>query len=83
MERWFTKDFREREPKKIAVDQPTCSSRPKPEGYIANGEAVRDMDHREIIKSITAPTWSSPDGRIPATTVELAKSSAAASRARA
>ena len=28
----------------------------KPEGYIANGEAVRDMDHREIIKSIKAPT---------------------------
>src|SRR5882724_1936457 len=51
MERWFTKDFREREPNKIQwmVDMFLAT---KPEGYIACGEAVRDMDHREIIKSI-------------------------------
>ena len=55
MERWFTKDFREREPKKIQwmVDMFLAT---KPEGYIACGEAVRDMDHREIIKTIKAPT---------------------------
>ena len=55
MERWFTKDFREREPKKVAVDERHVP-RDRSEGYIACGEAVRDMDHREIIKSITAPT---------------------------
>ena len=42
----------------------------KPEGYIANGEAVRDMDHREIIKSITAPTLVIAGRHDPATTVE-------------
>jgi 3-oxoadipate enol-lactonase len=69
MERWFTADFRAREPKAIewlsgmflATD---------PEGYIACGEAVRDMDHREIIRSITAPTLVIAGRHDPATTVE-------------
>ncbi|HKS64128.1 MAG TPA: 3-oxoadipate enol-lactonase, partial [Xanthobacteraceae bacterium] len=41
-----------------------------PEGYIACGEAVRDMDHREIIKSIAAPTLVIAGRHDPATTVE-------------
>ena len=55
LERWFTKDFREREPKTMQwmTDMFLAT---RPEGYIARGEAVRDMDHREIIKSIKAPT---------------------------
>ena len=72
MERWFTKDFREREPKKIQWMTEMFLTT-KPEGYIANGEAVRDMDHREIIKSITAPTLVIAGRHDPATTVEAAE----------
>ena len=48
MERWFTKEFREREPQTGQEDRATMFLATKPEGYIACGEAVRDMDHREI-----------------------------------
>ena len=69
MERWFTQGFREREPKKIAwLSEMFLAT--DPEGYIACGEAVRDMDHREIIKSITAPTLVIAGRHDPATTVE-------------
>ena len=69
MERWFTAGFREREPKKIEWLS-EMFLRTDPEGYIACGEAVRDMDHREIIKSITAPTLVIAGRHDPATTVE-------------
>jgi 3-oxoadipate enol-lactonase len=69
MERWFTPDFRQREPKQIAwLSEMFLAT--DPEGYIACGEAVRDMDHREIIKSITAPTLVIAGRHDPATTVE-------------
>lgn len=69
MERWFTADFRQREPNKIAwLSEMFLAT--DPEGYIACGEAVRDMDHREIIKSITAPTLVIAGRHDPATTVE-------------
>ena len=45
----------------------------KPEGYIACGEAVRDMDHREIIKTITAPTMVIAGKQDAGTTVEMAE----------
>ena len=69
MERWFTKDFRERDPKTMQwmTDMFLAT---KPEGYIGCGEAVRDMDHREILKSITAPTLVIAGRHDPATTVE-------------
>jgi 3-oxoadipate enol-lactonase len=72
MERWFTKDFREREPKKIQwmVDMFLGT---KPEGYIGCGEAVRDMDHRELIKSIKAPTMVIAGRHDAGTTVEMAE----------
>ena len=69
LERWFTAGFREREPKKIEWLS-EMFLRTDPEGYIACGEAVRDMDHREIIKSITAPTLVIAGRHDPATTVE-------------
>jgi len=69
MERWFTAGFREREPKKIEWLS-EMFLRTDPEGYIGCGEAVRDMDHREIIKSITAPTLVIAGRHDPATTVE-------------
>jgi 3-oxoadipate enol-lactonase len=72
MERWFTQDFRAREPAKIKwVTDMFLGT--KPEGYIGCGEAVRDMDHREIIKSITAPTLVIAGRHDPATTVEAAE----------
>lgn len=72
MERWFTQDFRGHEPKKIQWMTEMFLGT-KPEGYIACGEAVRDMDHREIIKSITAPTMIIAGRHDPATTVEAAE----------
>ena len=69
MERWFTADFRQREPEKIEWLS-EMFLRTNPEGYIGCGEAVRDMDHREIITSITAPTLVIAGRHDPATTVE-------------
>jgi 3-oxoadipate enol-lactonase len=40
------------------------------EGYIACGEAVRDMDHRELLAQITAPTLVIIGRHDPATTPE-------------
>ena len=40
------------------------------EGYIGCGEAVRDMDHREIIRKIAAPTLVIAGRHDLATTVE-------------
>ena len=55
MERWFTKGFRERSPKVVAWMQEMFAATPL-EGYLACGEAVRDMDHRELLPKIKAPT---------------------------
>jgi 3-oxoadipate enol-lactonase len=72
LERWFTKDFRDREPAKVqSIADMFLATRP--EGYIACGEAVRDMDHREIIKSIKAPTMIIAGKQDAGTTVEMAE----------
>lgn len=72
MERWFTKDFRDHEPAKVdRIRQMFLST--KPEGFIGCAEAVRDMDHREIIKSITAPTMIIAGRHDTGTTVENAE----------
>jgi 3-oxoadipate enol-lactonase len=55
MERWFTKDFREREPDTIARMTDIFVSTPV-EGYLACCAAVRDMDHRDILGRVKAPT---------------------------
>ncbi len=69
MERWFTKGFRERAPQAIARMKEMMLKTPL-EGYIGCGEAVRDMDHREIIRKIAAPTLVIAGRHDPATTVE-------------
>jgi 3-oxoadipate enol-lactonase len=69
MERWFTKDFRERAPEKIARMAEMFTATPL-EGYVACGEAVRDMDHRELIRNIKAPTLVIAGRYDPATNVE-------------
>ena len=70
LERWFTKDFREREPQKVQRIADMFLGT-KPEGYIACGQAVRDMDHREIIKTIKAPTMVIAGKQDAGTTVEM------------
>jgi 3-oxoadipate enol-lactonase len=72
MERWFTKGFRERAPQAVARLKQMVLDTPV-EGYIGCGEAVRDMDHREIIRTITAPTMITAGRHDPGTTVEAAE----------
>src|SRR5215471_11333899 len=72
MERWFTKGFRERAPQAVARLKQMVLDTPV-EGYIGCGEAVRDMDHREIIRNITAPTMVIAGRHDPGTTVEAAE----------
>jgi 3-oxoadipate enol-lactonase len=55
MERWFTEDFRERSPETIARMTEMFLKTPL-EGYIGCCTAVRDMDHRELLAKIKAPT---------------------------
>jgi 3-oxoadipate enol-lactonase len=55
MERWFTKDFRARSPDTVARIRQMFAATPL-EGYLACGAAVRDMDQRELLPKITAPT---------------------------
>jgi 3-oxoadipate enol-lactonase len=52
MERWFSADFRERQPAATARIQQMVSQA-NPEGYIANCEAVRDFDFRDRIAHIS------------------------------
>jgi len=69
MERWFTKGFREREPKTIAWITEMFLTTPL-EGYIGCGEAVRDMDHRALLPNIKAPTLVIAGRHDPATTLQ-------------
>jgi 3-oxoadipate enol-lactonase len=55
MERWFTPGFREQAPEAIARVSESFVATPLA-GFIACGEAVRDMDHRDLLPKITAPT---------------------------
>src|SRR5262249_61302749 len=69
MERWFTKGFRERSPDKVAWLREMFAATPL-EGYLACGAAVRDMDHRELLPKIAAPTLVIAGRHDPATLPE-------------
>jgi 3-oxoadipate enol-lactonase len=69
MERWFTKGFRERSPKVVAWMQEMFAATPL-EGYLACAEAVRDMDQRELLPKIKAPTLVIAGKHDPATPPE-------------
>jgi len=69
MERWFTKGFRERAPEAIAKMSDMFVATPL-EGYIGCGEAVRDMDHRELLPQIKVPTHVIAGRHDPATPLE-------------
>ena len=55
LERWFTAEFRTRDP--VAVDRIRQMLLTTPvEGYVGCCEAIRDMDQRAALARITAPT---------------------------
>ena len=55
IERWFTPRFRESNPEAVRRIRDMLLATP-PEGYAACAAAVRDMDQRESLASIAAPT---------------------------
>src|SRR5262249_15914532 len=69
MERWFTKGFLERAPDEVAPIEAMFAATPL-DGYIACGEAVRDMDHRPLLTKIKAPTLVIAGKHDPATPPE-------------
>ena len=69
MERWFTKAFRERAPEVVGRTKEMFAATPL-EGYLACAAAVRDMDHRELLPHITAPTLVIAGKHDPATPPE-------------
>jgi 3-oxoadipate enol-lactonase len=69
MERWFTKGFRERDPQAIAGMKEMFAATPL-DGYLACAEAVRDMDHRDLLPRVKVPTLVIIGRHDPATTPE-------------
>jgi 3-oxoadipate enol-lactonase len=69
---WFTQDFRDREKATIARMKKMLQSHPV-DGYVACCAAVRDMDHRQLLPKIGAPTLVIAGRHDPATTVEAAE----------
>ena len=69
MERWFTKDFRERAPQAVAAMREMFATTPL-EGYLGCGAAVRDMDHRLLLPKIAVPTLVIVGRHDPATVPE-------------
>jgi len=72
MGRWFSKGFIEREPATVARMKEMMLATPAA-GYIANCEAVRDMDHRDNLGRIKAPTLIVAGRHDMATPVEAAE----------
>ena len=72
LERWFTKAFRERNPKVMARIREMVLATP-PKGYAACCEGIRDMDQRESLQRIRAPTLIIAGRHDPSTTVEVAE----------
>ncbi|MEM7429296.1 MAG: 3-oxoadipate enol-lactonase [Pseudomonadota bacterium] len=69
LERWFTKAFRESSPDRVATVRAQLLATPG-HGYGACSAAIRDMDQRETIKSITTPTLVIAGAADPATPPE-------------
>jgi 3-oxoadipate enol-lactonase len=69
MERWFTKGFLVRAPEAVAPIKAMFAATLL-EGYLACGAAVRDMDHRPLLRKIKAPTLVIAGRSDPATPVE-------------
>jgi 3-oxoadipate enol-lactonase len=72
LERWFTKEFRERAPERIAVMREMFLKTPL-EGFLGCCHAVRNMDMRDAHARITAPTLVIIGLKDPATPPEAGK----------
>jgi 3-oxoadipate enol-lactonase len=72
MDRWFTKEFRERAPEVIARMREMFLAT-QADGFIGCCEAIRDMDLRDTHARITAPTLVIVGRRDPATPPEAGK----------
>ncbi|HET7849961.1 MAG TPA: 3-oxoadipate enol-lactonase [Pseudolabrys sp.] len=72
MERWFTKGFRERSVPEITRFTEMFVAT-HPDGYVACVEAIRDMDHRDLLPKIRVPTLIIAGKDDPATTVAQAE----------
>jgi 3-oxoadipate enol-lactonase len=70
MERWFTKDFRERAPAAIAR-MTEMFVKTDIEGYLGCCAAIRDMDFRALLPNITAQTLVIAGRSDPATPLEM------------
>jgi 3-oxoadipate enol-lactonase len=69
LERWFTKQFRERSPQAIEpIRQMFLAT--KVDGFVACVEAIRAMDHRALLAKINAPTLVIAGRHDPGTTLE-------------
>ena len=66
LDRWFTREFQARSPKAIELVKRMIEQTPK-EGYAACCGAIRDMDQREAIRSITRPVLVITGAKDPST----------------
>lgn len=73
MERWFTKGFRDSNPDTIRTFTDTFLAT-NLDGYIACGEAVRDMDHRALLPKIAVPVLVIAGRHDNATTLAMGES---------
>jgi 3-oxoadipate enol-lactonase len=72
IERWFTPEFREREPETVQKIVRMLHTTPA-HGYAGSCSAIRDMDQRESIRSVTNPVLVVVGSRDPATPPEMGK----------
>ena len=73
LERWLSPEFRARDPDAVERVRSMLLATP-PEGYAACCEALRDMDLREAIGAIRAPTLVVVGTQDPATPPEMGRS---------
>ena len=79
IDRWFTPEFQERAPGEIARIAEMLHSTPA-HGYAACCGAIRDMDLREAIRSVSNPVLVIAGARDPATSPEMGAEIAASIR---
>ena len=72
LQRWFTPAFRDRSPEIMAAWRAMLLAN-DPRGYVLLGTAIRDMDQRDLVRSIRLPTRIIAGDHDPGTTVEDAE----------
>jgi 3-oxoadipate enol-lactonase len=72
IERWFTPEFRAREPDTVEKIVRMLHTTPA-HGYAGSCSAIRDMDQRESIRSVTNPVLVVVGSRDPATPPEMGR----------